>query len=89
MTYRLALCLIFLPVPLYFPTENSGTLLLKVLSKSHFLANVTRAALFFPSTPHQEFINRRVLWNDIMVLDSEMLEAHTNEQTKEWHGSAF
>lgn len=75
-------------VSLYFPAEHSGTLFLKALSKSHFLASVTKAALFFPTLPHQEFINRTVLWYDIMVLDGEMLEARRDGQTKEWAGDA-
>lgn len=66
LTYRLALYLIFLPVSLYFPAENSGTLLHKVLSKSHFLASVTRAALFFslfaPPGVHQQ--TSRLEWHN-------------------------
>lgn len=57
VTHRLALYLSFLPVSLYFPAENSGKLLLSVLSKSHFLASVMKAALsslFAPPGAHKQ-----------------------------------
>lgn len=55
---------------------------------SHIFWQVWQTLHFLPSLPQQEF-RKLVLWNDIMGVHSDILELHSNRQTKQGGGDAF